>query len=338
MKPIHFFVALTALIILLYVLWESPGAFREADRQMCQPVASAFDEYPEFASRSESALLMRPDSNLINGIVGWFPCEGDSEGWFSNREKYPWNMLLGTQAFILQAYKEAISKGLINLGRQTYLDVGTNMGQEAIMVANLGVKVVTFELQARCARRAQFNFRLNCVSERVVLKHMGVSDKRGSIFIAEKGFTAGQGLSRLKESSGSGTKVQLETLDAVLLNDAEPLVHSSPLILKIDCEGCELKALKGATKLFKEMPPYYLLIELFTSTNIKDADPILELLEAAGYDKKYILDSADSKVNQQHPVSYFGPDLVTRPLTSTSKRTWCDVVFVHKSAPSLWNL
>jgi len=79
-------------------------------------------------------------------------------------------------------------------------------------------------------------------------------------------------------------RVPLTTLDSML--DSEPELRNV-LVAKMDIEGNEGKALKGATRLLKEAPPCYLMIELsadFLGAAGTPIEEVTKLLGDAGYD------------------------------------------------------
>jgi FkbM family methyltransferase len=78
--------------------------------------------------------------------------------------------------------------------------------------------------------------------------------------------------------------VPITTLDSILAQDAS---LQKVLVMKIDIEGSEGRALHGAHKLLTSYPPCFISIELIPEWTIRASTPkdeILSLLRYAGYD------------------------------------------------------
>ncbi len=129
------------------------------------------------------------------------------------------------------------------------LDIGTNIGNHAICLAANGRKVCGFEANPKMFELAQVNVALNQLQNRVQIHCCGISDKEErAAFGAE--IPSNFGAMRLQQIQDGG--IICHRLDDFNFN--EPIA-----MIKIDIEGMEDKALRGAKNLIdKNRPILYL--------------------------------------------------------------------------------
>lgn len=115
------------------------------------------------------------------------------------------------------------------------VDIGANIGDSAIYFAMRGAKkVITVEPFPKNYESAKKNIELNNLSNIITLLFAGCSDDLGSIIINPEQEGAGSSLDETK----NGIKVPLMTLENIL--NTYDIDSAS---LKMDCEGCEYKAI-----------------------------------------------------------------------------------------------
>lgn len=140
------------------------------------------------------------------------------------------------------------------------LDVGANVGAYAILFGRWvapGGRVYAFEPAPAALEGLRAHLAANGVADVVRTVHAAVSDRTGTGVLAG---AAEQGTARLGPADGAGEPVATVTIDDFCAG--EGLV---PTLLKIDVEGWELEALRGAREtiaragdglaLFVEMHP-----------------------------------------------------------------------------------
>lgn len=134
------------------------------------------------------------------------------------------------------------------------LDIGTNIGNHAICLAANGRKVCGFEANPKMFELAQVNVALNQLQNRVQIHCCGISDKEErAAFGAE--IPSNFGAMRLQQVQDGG--IICHRLDDFNFN--EPIA-----MIKIDIEGMEDKALRGAKNLIeKHRPILYLEAQKF---------------------------------------------------------------------------
>ena len=129
-----------------------------------------------------------------------------------------------------------------------YVDVGANVGMLALRAASIvgpEGRVVAVEAHPRTAAFLAENVRLNGF-EHVEIERVAVGDAPGEISFTDRRSDDQNGVS--PDGSGS-VRVPVTTLDDLLPAARLPHVH----LLKIDVEGFELSALRGATQLLSRV-------------------------------------------------------------------------------------
>lgn len=156
-------------------------------------------------------------------------------------------------------------------------DVGANIGFYTVIASRLvgSGRVVAFEpLPASCAALEQ-NLRLNGMTN-VDVARIALSDEVGT---ATLNVFAGSTESRLEAHENSNsTKLPLDQIDVpVSTLDAQLEVFPAPSLVKMDIEGAEAAALRGASVMLSEVKPT-LICELH-GTNAA----VMDVLESCGY-------------------------------------------------------
>lgn len=294
----------------------------------CIFMKTAFIEHEDVSNSHVQPYLFRPFTKLFD--VTYFAVPGDEKYWRQYHSKYPWNMILGTHVFIATLFTSPLADIDPFL-----IDVGANMGQEAVIVASLGGLVMSFEPLPKAYNQAKFNLRANCVSDRVQLFNYGVGDSISTIQVSNNGFS-----SISTNSQGYDTQwnvnVSITTLDTQFFkpqSEINKMYLKRALLLKLDSEGHELEALHGATKLLSEFPPLLILTEVGVHSEVT-IEVLHKKLEAFGYSKVFVLCKDDAIVDSKFDENYF-KDYWSRPYEIKPKQSSDfvgDVIFEHTDA------
>lgn len=124
-----------------------------------------------------------------------------------------------------------------------FFDIGANIGYLSLFAWKLGAKVYSFEPNPAARLQMVRNIQLNRAD--ITLFDFGLSDSAGTLplYLDE---TGNSGASSLGNRRSKSVDIRLETLDSLDL----PL----PDVIKIDIEGAEVKALRGASKVLQARP------------------------------------------------------------------------------------
>ena len=161
------------------------------------------------------------------------------------------------------------------------VDVGANIGWHTLHFASaVGPRGHVFSFEPAVKPRALLtnSVRLNGWMSRITIRADAVSDHigAGNLYLDR---SAGL-MSALRphdwlETTRPAT-VPVTTLDHGLM----PYLDRPLRLLKIDVEGLEHEVLCGAARMFRDMPPAFVILEI---SSIRDAAPVLEFMQAHGY-------------------------------------------------------
>ena len=169
---------------------------------------------------------------------------------------------IGRKIYYFGEYENTLLDAFVSLLRpgMKVFDVGANMGIYSLVAAARGAFSWAFEPSPEVAKILKSNIKLNGVSSRVFPVQEAVAEKKGEItFYAGRADNMGVGrIFKYGENSpetGSST-VQTNTLDYYANTLAKPD------LVKMDIEGAELLAFRGARELLAREDAPAILIEV----------------------------------------------------------------------------
>ncbi len=146
----------------------------------------------------------------------------------------------------------------------TFVDVGANIGYFTCFARSMGKYTLAIEPFAGNLHYLYANLKINNWVDDIEVYPIGVSDKLGIMAL----YGGGTGASLIEGWAGISpnfhSTISLSTLDILLGNRFE----GKQLIIKIDVEGAEYKALQGARNILKSTPYPIWLIEITLSEHL----------------------------------------------------------------------
>jgi len=164
-------------------------------------------------------------------------------------------------------YESLVQRELVNLLGPTKIlyDVGGGIGFYSLLAARSGAQALVFEpdgFNANCIRR---NAEANGFSTQIRIFETAVFSLTGRLRLEPALQRMGHGNAHVVPDASEAAS--LSTVPCTALDDF--LDHQpAPDVIKIDIEGAEAEALKGAEKLFTRVRPQ-LICEVHDSANLK---------------------------------------------------------------------
>jgi FkbM family methyltransferase len=215
--------------------------------------------------------------------IRFFPSAASSQAWV-----YP-GRLSEEEAFVARTLRPG----------DCYVDVGANVGLLALRAAAIvgtSGHVVAIEAHPRTSSFLEANVRLNGF-QHVEVERVAVGDAPGEIAFTDR---RSDDQNSVAPDGAGPVRVPVTTLDALLPVSRLPHVH----LLKMDVEGYELAALRGASLLLRRVDR--VLFEsspaLCARFGYRSRD-VLDLLRAAGY-RLRPLDDASYLPDDYEPTSF----------------------------------
>jgi FkbM family methyltransferase len=149
-------------------------------------------------------------------------------------------------------------------------DLGANVGMVSILEAKRGAEVYAFEPNPQCFRRLLKNVLANGLNDRIHAFNIAVGAEVGAgVMHVDKGGTTG-GTVMIGGAPGQAGRVGVTTLDQIV-----PAIGVSRIdLLKIDVEGAEVDALRGATRTLSITARA--IIEYHSAELLRETEAILE--------------------------------------------------------------
>lgn len=181
---------------------------------------------------------------------------------------------------ILLLLEEFIIKKLPNSKKHASIDMGANIGNHSVFLSKFFNKVYSFEPNPRVYDVLSINSRYFAASKNIIPYNMGLSDKSGKlpfeIFPTNIGGSRVKSVDIVKKSNDKIIYIDVERADKI-----DSLQKEKIELIKIDVEGHEINALKGAQKLIESNKPI-ILFEAGASDSYKSFE-VIEYLSSLNY-------------------------------------------------------
>jgi|SRR5579875_243488 len=186
-----------------------------------------------------------------------------------------------------------------------FVDVGANVGYYSCVASCLvgrAGSVHAIEPSTKLIDRFRMDLARNRISDRIVLHPVAVSDFEGTAYLQRGSHDPtpdGDRFITVEQFDGpSAELVPVTTLDSLL-------IHASRVdVLKLDIEGQELSALRGAVSTIRRFRPRLILVEddpQLLKRSASSSDELWHLLTSLGYQGHRIETGFDAPMVQFQP-------------------------------------
>jgi len=200
-----------------------------------------------------------------------------------------------TSTLLFQGYREPAFMWILrheakgDLG----LDLGANIGYATLSLCKNMKKVIAIEPDKRCRKLLKRSLEDNNFVKKTKVKSFAISDKNGEkdIYLAKKNFNLNSlcelSASQSKKDKFVKSKIKTVTIDSLNID---------PNFIKMDIEGYEVEALRGARETLSRSKYCKILIEVHPQFYNADRDfsVVLKELISYGFDIKYVVSAGVS--------------------------------------------
>lgn len=177
-------------------------------------------------------------------------------------------------------------------------DIGASVGLFTMHAAQRVNRVIAYEPDPETAARLDENIKLNGLRNKVDVRQLALGDEERREELHTDGLCGfAPALGNLERHSAS-ISVEMKTIDCLVRKGTQ-----HPSVLKIDIEGAELLALRGARSLLhSEKRPRIIFIEIhpvFLPRYGGSSEEVVRLIRDSGYS---IL-STENRAEQQHLIA-----------------------------------
>lgn len=198
-------------------------------------------------------------------------------------------------------------------GTRTVLDIGANIGQMALLLAQHAKRVVAFEPVPNLAARVREQVLLNGLGERIEVREEALSNAAGELRL-ELGSEENGGNGSL--ITGRGNAARSINVKTARLDDLVEVGSMADIdLIKMDIEGAELFALEGMTTTLERNRPI-MIVEMNKS-----------MMKLAGYDAAKLLKYFGERGYSCHEFTAIG---LSQAMAHVEPETE-NYVFLHES-------
>jgi FkbM family methyltransferase len=181
---------------------------------------------------------------IITTSAGTFFCRKNTNDFQFANYYYEW----GVKKFILQRVNEF----------SVFIDAGACVGDYTVLMAKLNKRCFAFELVEDNLKTIERNLELNQLQDKVKLFSYGLGD---ADYSASFNFDpVNTGASRINKTKNSTTeKAEIRKLDSLMEEMA--IAPSEHIFIKLDVEGMETEAIRGAFNFITYYPHITFIVE-----------------------------------------------------------------------------
>lgn len=180
----------------------------------------------------------------------------------------------------LSLIEDYLPSVISDLSQTVALDIGANIGNHSLYFSNLFEEVFAFEPNLKTFALLKFNTEYVCSKRNIKCFNFGLSDQNSDLFF--KASKSNVGGSRIVEDQQSVQDSETFLIEVKRADDFMELYDKKISLIKIDVEGHELAALKGAKNLIEKNHPI-ILFEQHISDFSEGRSDVIDYLRGLNY-------------------------------------------------------
>ena len=162
------------------------------------------------------------------------------------------------------------------------LDIGCNLGVYTLTMAHQGTNVTAIDAEVENIKLLSKSVKLGSLDSRVTLIWNALSNEHKEVTLRK--FKNRVGCTQIKDVKPSAVKpVDSNVIRTIMLDDLLPIFKGKRVVLKIDIEGSEYKALLGGKTFFKEIDVPFIQMEFILHRTKSTGPMIYEYLSSYGF-------------------------------------------------------
>ncbi len=171
-----------------------------------------------------------------------------------------------------------LKKKQLKFSNEILIDIGANIGNHSIYFSEYFKKIYAYEPNPATFQLLNFNSKFVCKKNNIFPKMIGLSNKKNllNFEINNSNLGASKIIKNKSQSKRQIISIKVDKLDDIF-SDANKVA-----VIKIDVEGHELEALKGAEKLIIKNKPY-IIFEQHAGEIKNGSSETIEFLKKFGY-------------------------------------------------------
>lgn len=180
----------------------------------------------------------------------------------------------------LTLLEQFIKKKMLNSHKETALDIGANIGNHSVFFSNFFKSVHSFEPNPITYDVLSINSKYTAPKKNITPHNIGLSDRDTKLpFIINPNNIGGSKIISLETNSKNYEKINIKVKRA---DEIKNLLKENISLIKIDIEGHEINALKGAEEIIKLNKPV-ILFEQGAEDIIDSSSEVIEYLSKLNY-------------------------------------------------------
>jgi FkbM family methyltransferase len=181
------------------------------------------------------------------------------------------------------------------------LDIGANIGNHSLYFSEFFGNVFAFEPNPKTFALLKVNSEYACLNGNIKCFNYGLSDLNGQLFF--KSSQSNTGGSKIVSDRLKDTNDSIFLIDVKRADDIEQLFEKNIALIKIDIEGHELQALKGARGLITKNKPI-ILFEQHADDFNNGTSNVVDYLRELDY--KFLKIEESFHFDNGFPFQFFG--------------------------------